>query len=66
MMSTRVMTEAVSRISEYVFSVYCLKITKLIINVVPEAINRQLMAFNILLVGLSFCCSMGMLLVIFF
>ncbi len=64
-MSTIVMIDAVSRISEYDFVVYCRKITKLMIKVAPEAINLQLKAFRILLVGLSFCCSARILLAIF-
>ena len=49
------MNEAVSNTSLNVFSEYCLKITKTIRNVVPEAINLQLTAFAMLRNGFSLC-----------
>ena len=56
-MSTAVINETAPIISLKAVSVAWVKIVKLIIKVDPEAIKRQLIAFNMLLEGLSLSIS---------
>lgn len=53
-MSTPVIKDTAPKISPKAVSVVCVKIVKLMINVLPEAINRQLSALSRLRCGLSF------------